>query len=248
LQGIAKPSVQSLLIRLCFGNTPISTATGFVCESAKGPVLITNWHNVAGRNPLTDRPLSPTLAIPDRVEILHNRADTLGAWVIKSESLFAADGRPRWIEHPQFGPQVDVVALPLTDLRDVALYPHDLTAGENLFVGPAELVSVVGFPLGLRAGGFFAVWVTGFMASEPDVDFDAKPLMLIDCRSLSGQSGSPVIMYRSGGMLKMRDGSVAAFMGPVSRFLGIYSGRVHKDSDIGRVWKHHVIADILRAV
>jgi len=38
-------------------------------------------------------------------------------------------------------------------------------------------------------------------------------------------------------MVGMDDGSSAAFGGPVCRFLGIYSGRINDQSDIGIVWK-----------
>jgi len=46
---IALPSVQSLLIELAVGGQGLATGTAFVCNSKKGPVLVTNWHNAAGR-------------------------------------------------------------------------------------------------------------------------------------------------------------------------------------------------------
>ena len=35
---------------------------------------------------------------------------------------------------------------------------------------------------------------------------------------------------------------------PVARFLGIYSLRVHKDSDLGMVWKASAIAELVDSV
>jgi hypothetical protein len=158
------------------------------------------------------------------------------------------DGRILWFEHPGFAQQVDVVALPLTALGDVELYPHDVSGGAPIFVGPADTVSVIGFPFGLQAGGSLAVWATGFVASEPEVDFNGLPLMLVDCRSRPGQSGSAVIAYRSGGAVATIGGGTTIYGGPAWRFLGIYSGRVNEQSDLGLVWKAGAIADLLASV
>jgi hypothetical protein len=35
---------------------------------------------------------------------------------------------------------------------------------------------------------------------------------------------------------------------PVTRFLGIYSGRINKDSDIGIVWKAEAIRELIESV
>ena len=195
---ISLPSVQSLLIELVFGGQGLATGTAFVCNSKKGPALVTNWHNVSGRHPQTKKPLSPTGAVPDAVRIVQNRAGKLGEWLIKSETLLA-NGQPRWVEHPKFGDKVDVVALPLTDLIDVELYPYDTAGGPAIAINPAEAISVVGFPFGIQAGGSLAVWATGFVASEPQIDFNDLPVFLVDCRTRPGQSGSAVIAHRNCG-------------------------------------------------
>jgi len=44
----------------------------------------------------------------------------------------------------------------------------------------------------------------------------------------------------------MADGSLA-FGGPVTNLLGVYSGRVNEQSDLGRVWKVQAVRDILAA-
>uniref|UniRef100_UPI0025F98D9E trypsin-like peptidase domain-containing protein n=1 Tax=uncultured Thiodictyon sp. TaxID=1846217 RepID=UPI0025F98D9E len=147
------------------------------------------------------------------------------------------------------GSKADFVALPLTQLTDVGIYPYDPhNPGPDIQVGPADAVSVVGFPFGITAGGAFGVWATGFLASEPDVNFNELPVVLIDCRSRQGQSGSPVLAYRSGGALAMRDGSSAIFTGPVQKFIGVYSGRINAESDLGIVWKAEAIAELVRTL
>jgi hypothetical protein len=247
MMSISAPSVQSLLLELRFCTATLSTGTGFVVESKKGPMLITNWHNVTGRHIATREPLSPTGGIPNTVCVMHNKANHLGAWIRKTEPLLS-DGKPRWIEHPQLGDKVDVVALPLTDLDDVQLFPYALNSEPSILVNPADPVSVVGFPFGLTGGGSLALWATGFMASEPDVNYSDLPLFLIDCRARPGQSGSAVIAQRNGGAVATADGGTTMFSGSITKLLGVYSGRINEQSDLGLVWKSCAIADILESL
>lgn len=241
---IAEPSIRSLLLQMQFDGQPLATGTGFVAISRFGPVLVTNRHNVTGRHQETNQPLSPTGGVPNEILIVHNRANRLGEWIPRIEPLFDGD-RQRWVEHPVLGQRADFVALPLTQNDDVQFYAYNLAENEpKIAFGPADTVSVIGFPFGIQAGGSLAVWATGFVASEPDIDFQDLPIFLIDCRSRPGQSGSAVIAYRGGGMVALEDGA-AVFSGPVARFLGIYSGRINEQSDIGIVWKVKAIKELL---
>ena len=248
---IAKPSVQSLLLQMRFNGQPLSTGTGFVSPSAKGPLLITNRHNVTGRRQDNSKPLSGTGGIPNEIVVFHNVKGKLGSWRNKIEPLYfdPENKNRRWLEHPVLGGKADFVALPLTQLDDVELYPYDpANPGVDILIGPAETVSVIGFPFGITAGGIFPVWATGFIASEPVVDYNDLPIQLIDCRSRQGQSGSPVLAYRSGSMVAMADGASAAFVGPVSKLIGIYSGRINAESDIGIVWKTSAILELVNSI
>jgi len=209
------------------------------------PYLITNWHNLAGRDPSTGQSLSKTGGVPDEVIILHNQKGELGRWIPKHEPLHE-DIDPLWSQHPVHDQKVDVVALPLTDLDDVELYPYSLTqTGPDIAVPPADVLSIVGFPFGLTGGGALAIWATGFMATEPDIDQFGLPAFLVDCRGRPGQSGSAVIAHRNGGAVALADGGTGMFGGPITKFLGIYSGRINDQSDLGIVWKTSAIAEIL---
>ena len=118
------------------------------------------------------------------------------------------------------------MALPLTELQDVELYPYALAGGPAIAYQPAEAISVLGFPFGIQARSF-AVWATGFVASEPAVDFGNLPVFLVDCRTRPGRSGSAVILHRNGGAVTMEDGNTAVFSGPVTKLVGVYSGRLN---------------------
>ncbi len=143
---------------------------------------------------------------------------------------------------------MDVVALPLSELDGVAVYAYNpWNAGPAIRCGPTDQVSIVGFPFGLAAGGLLGIWVQGTLASEPIIDYNGLPLMLVDSRTRQGQSGSPVIAHRSGGMVAMEDGGSTVFNGPVTRFLGVYSGRINIESDLGFVWKMRAVIELLDA-
>ena len=247
--AITKPSIQSLMIEMQFNGQRLATGTAFVVNTpTQGPHLITNRHNVTGCNQDTGDPISKTAGIPNQIIIAHNQKNQLGNWVFRSEALYI-NGVPLWVEHPTLGPKADFVALKLTSLIDVDLYPYDpANPGPQIHVGPADTVSVIGFPFGMTAGGMFGIWATGFLASEPSIDFNNLPIQLIDCRSREGQSGSPVLAYRAGGAVAMADGGSAVFTGPVERFIGIYSGRINKESDLGMVWKATAIAQLIQTL
>ncbi|OJE45028.1 hypothetical protein BAQ49_07685 [Bacillus proteolyticus] len=245
----ATESVKSILIKMYFNETQLSSGTAFIVESQAGPVLLTNRHNVTGKNNDNNRCLSENLAIPNKIEIFHNKKDFLGSHIIKYERLYSDEEclNPLWIEHPTLGSSVDFVALKLSDVEGIEIYAYSLNEGESMTVGVAESISVIGFPFGLQVGKNAAIWATGFVASEPEIDYRDLPLFLIDCRSRQGQSGSAVIAYRPSGAFNASNG-FAMVGGPVTKFLGIYSGRINKESDLGLVWKASAIQELVNSI
>jgi len=245
---IAEPSVKSLWIELRVNGHALSTGTGFLAIAPRGPVLITNRHNVTGRHQQTEQPLAANGGIPTEVAIIHNRAGQLGHWVLRVEPLQGRARQPLWVEHPVLGATADFVALPLTQLTDVELRPYTLGVGDpDIVIAPGEVVSVVGFPFGMTASGGLAIWATGFVATDPDINYANLPQFLIDCRSRQGQSGSAVIAYRTGGAITTRQG-ISLGGGTMTRFLGIYSGRVNPESDLGFVWKASALQNLVASI
>lgn len=245
--SIARPSVASLFIAMEAGGNPLSTGTAFVVQRAGTNYLVTNWHNVAGRRPDTGQPLDPSGAIPDALVVAHNVAGHLGQWDLKREPLHDADGRPLWLEHTAMpNGEADVVALPLTDIAGIDIHAHDPWNEGGLAVAVSDRVNIIGFPFGLSGGGSLGIWVQGAVATEPAIDFNDQPIMLIDSRTRPGQSGSPVIAFHTGqGAVPMAGGGIGIGGGPVERFLGVYSGRINEQSDLGFVWKPVVVREII---
>jgi hypothetical protein len=46
----------------------------------------------------------------------------------------------------------------------------------------------------------------------------------------------------------MKDGGTGFFQGPLMRFLGIYSGRINDETDIGIVWKVSAIRELFESL
>ena len=242
-------TAQALFLEFYFNDSNIATGTGFVAKAQDKHVLITNRHNVTGRHQETEKPLHTKCAVPNQVKIWHHRKGRLGSWVCITQPLFKdkENSEHLWLEHPVLGEKADFVALPLVNDTYIELFPIAFN-GHDIKIGPAENVSVIGFPFGKSVSGKWPIWANGTIASEPDIDYEEKPVVLIDCRSRTGQSGSPVIAFRSGGGVKMRDGSTKFFNGPVSKFIGIYSGRISPESDLGMVWKASAIQELINSI
>lgn len=242
---ISQPSHQSLYIEMLANGQTIARGTAFVARAKIGhEFLVTNRHNVTGRHQETDSPLSKTTcAIPDALVVWHNARLGLGEFVRVEVPLYEGSN-PRWIEHPSYAGSVDVVALPIASNDEIALYPYCVDSLAHMQIEPSLIVNVVGFPFGERTGASFAVWATGFVASEPEINHGGRPIFLIDCRTRKGQSGSPVIRYWNGGGSVTHDNGVEV-VGLISQFLGVYSGRINEDSDLGIVWKSFVVSELL---
>jgi hypothetical protein len=65
---------------------------------------------------------------------------------------------------------------------------------------------------------------------------------------LVGPPEKQTLISNGGGMVAMADGSSSAFNGPVFKLIGIYSGRINKESDMGIVWRTSAIAELVKTL
>ncbi len=253
--NVELPSLKSLFIETFFGDQLLSTGTATLVSNDHGShcALITNRHNVTGRHQETGECLSKTLGVPDNIVIhFHKPGKDIGNWLKVKLPLYREDGSPFWIEHPSLGADADIVALNLKWGSDVLKLPYYLKLDLDrvgMVISPAEPLSVIGFPFGLSTSGKLPIWVTGFLAQELSLVTKENPVFLIDCRTRQGQSGSPVIAFRTSGHRSIKDGRISASLsGNIAwEFLGIYSGRVNLESDLGKVWHVSAIEELLEA-
>lgn len=250
MDTIAKPSRQAVFIELAFDGTKLASGTGFFMSGASGAdYLVANRHNVTGKNQTNGKCISNNGGIPNEVVVHFRARDVIDAPTIQHRQPLLDGDSVLWFEHPTLGEKADFVALQIVIPEGAEYLPFDPSQlGDEIFIEPAEPVSVVGFPFGLVAGGSFPVWATGFIATDPEIDFEGLPLMLIDCRTRQGQSGSPVVAYRAGGTYAKGPGRLTIADGHACKFLGIYSGRINDKSDLGKVWKAAAICELMKAI
>jgi Trypsin-like peptidase domain len=252
-------------IKTYFQNTPISVGTAFSYLYEGQVYLVTNWHNVAGREPDTLEPKSLTLAIPDRLRIEIPGVNGLNleknsmTWKSSELLLYKDTGdsptKPTWFEHPQYRNEVDVVVIPIIvpDGFSICTANDPKLNLSSVLLRPSQDVFVLGFPRGMSGGAKFPVWKRGSIASEPDIDVDELPKILIDTATREGMSGSPVYVSHTGYYLseeKYENGDYMRCLGEGRRFIGVYSGRVGNDNflaQLGVVWKSNVIEEIIQA-
>lgn len=252
--GITSESVSTIFLDVgTKAGGKLSTASGALVRRGGGPTfLVTNRHVVTGLRQETNEVLSATGAVPDTLLALIPAEDPGLGFVFMSVEIPLIDGdwRRCWVEHPTYGAKADIVAIPLPRSapanEQLQRFTYDLDKPHVAYLSPGETVSVVGFPFGKSVDNT-AIWATGFVATEPGADYDNLPVMLIDCRSREGQSGSPVLFSRLGGAVPTGPKGMAMYNGRVTDFLGIYSGRINNESDLGKVWKATAVAELLTA-
>lgn len=235
-------------IRMYFGQTQLSSGTCFFVKSADGPVLVTNRHNFTGRNNVTGKPLHKKCGIPDHAVVtLHGPSEVH----YHIDLVDHADPElPAWTEHPTLGAKADLVALPVKEMANIIGEANSVSLDAISSQGNwhrwdvGSELQVIGYPYG-QAGGPFPIWSKGFIASEPDVNIGDLPIFLIDCRSRPGQSGSPVWARFKKGDVVTRKGKDYHAKEAQNYFLGVYSGRLRADSDLGLVWKRSCIEELV---
>jgi hypothetical protein len=274
-----------LLLRMSVAETGhvIATGTGFVYEYDNYLYLITNGHCITGVNPETNKRLSRShIAFPTelkaRIRVPHkeysstgdtdengtqnsSRTYTVMAPELPFVNLYQDESctKPTWYIHPEFGYQVDVVAIPICETDKlpphVFIYPLN-TLNFTLEPEVADDVYVLGYPFGVTDPLEFPIWKKGSIASEPFIPYKGLPMMLIDTATRTGMSGSPVIIKRTGWHeLDNGELNLKSWMGTAVGFVGVYSGRygadenslAKGDAQLGIVWRKEVIEEILRA-
>jgi hypothetical protein len=135
-----------------------------------------------------------------------------------------------WSEH-RTRQNVDVVAIKfdVTQLADFANRSINTLEQEGRLAAYTGMdCYVLGYPEGMIGPGWTPIWKRGSIATEPDYDFRNMPGFLIDTATRRGMSGSPVIVRHNGVFNPSGAAHIApdAVIGTVSKFVGIYSGRL----------------------
>ena len=199
---------------MCDKGGVISSGTAFFYETEGLWYLVTNWHNVTGRDFQTGAPISKLARVPTRLVAklsTYDLGNGSGTFAIGPHDLPLYDGtQPRWLEHPEPGSSFDVVAIPWQRPQACPEFMHNAAnriSTDRIPVEPGCTVFVVGFPKAISVGFGLPLWKSGFVASEPhyDVSLGGRlqdyggllggrrvPAFFIDAETREGMSGSPV--------------------------------------------------------
>lgn len=186
-------------------ETSLSVGTGFIVrhrwdEEKKGVYLITNKHVIKD----TDSGILTLTVAPEVPDPTHPKPDL--SHHIRSE---LKAGYWKWVGHPS--DSVDVAALPivqlLRELGEEGNRPYYMTIDTQLFPDAAafehmdaiEELVFIGYPSGMydRTNNLPLVR-RGLAASPIQMDYEGKPVFLIDASAFPGSSGSPVLICDSG--------------------------------------------------
>jgi hypothetical protein len=229
-------------VRVCMRGT------GFFYRIDKADFLVTARHVFTQRAWRTNDWLDPPIqsVTPTYVRLQLRAAPEGGTfdaekldYIPYAIPLVDDDENPQWLEHP-LGYKVDIAALPLLgvdmdELHYLPLEPKDAAYGDDWRFWVTDDVFIVGYPFGLDHGFFWPLWLRGTVASEPTLMFlyngDEFPMFLVDSRTRPGNSGSPVLLPRRHFTDTTDDDAL-----PRSRLVGIYSGRINEQSDLGITW------------
>ena len=242
-------SLTTVPLEQCANGNAFGTATGCMWLRHGQYYLITNWHVVTGRNARTGELEAPVQ--PDMLKAHFNtRIMDFGKKVFDIR-IRDAGNNPLWYIYPRRQRGCDLVAMLLGDIGDDPIanpYPiNTLKSEADLAVRIGMDIYILGYPFGIKPPGF-PVWKRGSIASEPDLTKIGAGYMLVDTTSRPGMSGAPAIR-RSWAAHLLTDDAVSFDNTPQTKFIGVYSGRLHtddpSDAQIGMVWPAEDIDDII---
>jgi hypothetical protein len=254
-------------IEAFFENQSLGLATAFHYFHKDATYLITNWHNVTGRDPASGKCLHTQAGVPDRLRVglpvvaeanvnLPRGQATKYGWKEAGLRLYQDEARlkPFWFEHPIHREKVDAIAIRVTvgfkDKVESVVVNDPALVQTNIEMYPGMDVFVLGYPLGLTGGGRFPIWKRGSFATEPGIDLHDLPKIYIDTATKKGMSGAPV--FASASSVWWPENSERnkenMQLGSALQFVGVYSGHIGNDpmeAQLGVVWKERALVEII---
>jgi len=240
---------------LCKRGRTLATASAAFYRGIDGQYIVTNWHNLAGVNPLTGKMMPGLSEYPFRVRIIGRQMrDAIYnvPFEIEIDLCDVASGKFVWRQHPTLGKNVDIGALKINDLHPLSISCcNDDIMTNEVVRGPGDEVFILGYPLRINGGHNYPLWKRGSIASEPSQHINGLPMYLVDCASRRGMSGAPVFFRSHVYLTNAQQLSVGH---TAQLFYGIYSGRLPETGDnpddpmaaqIGIVWKPEAVYQVV---
>jgi V8-like Glu-specific endopeptidase len=222
---VEKESFASLYLEIYDHDIKLGSATGFVIKPKNTYYLVTNYHVLSNKDPKTKAFIpGHSQRIPDRVRIRYTVLNPPGDSVIVWENLLDDKNKPLWHSDTINNEMIDVVELPLKNSKPILITPVDYITGANkdLCISPTEKVVIVGYPFGISDDIKHPIWQTGFIATEPDISQNGKPIVFVDVSAFPGMSGSPVYYVTNSIICRHKEPEMYTGCG-VRIFVGVFS-------------------------
>jgi hypothetical protein len=242
-------------VELLFGGSRFSHGTGFIWRQDSGTYfLITNWHNLAGKNPETGELLDAQKGFVPSAVRLYPTVTEAGRYTRQEVTiaLYEHYDQPCWLQYKHFEKiRVDIAALtlpqpgPFLALQDYGFEKLTTLVGSDLFIPGYPFLPLE--QLGTR----LPVWKRGSLASEPLAGWNGRPAFMIDAASRPGMSGSPVFRRTFGpAAVAEQDGSVSIAADRVlsTDFVGVYAGHLSAADEkitIGFAWYGSLVGEVV---
>ena len=232
-------------------------ATAVIMQARGRYFLVTNYHVLSGRHPYTTDQNAE--AIPDfvRVKYLVQKAGVeLPRSVEIDHPLYRDEDKPLWIalakEKRMLPTEANGVKLAIdVAILEVSKIPQNV--GVLQFDPPTEFlipvmeqVAIIGYPFHLSGTEDLPLWLSGTVASDL-ANRPYRRCFFVDAKTREGCSGSLVVLKTKGARVD-RPGGKTDGQGDVFHTVGIYSGRLPGNSDIGIVWHWNTVAQTLGEV
>ncbi|MEI3800383.1 MULTISPECIES: trypsin-like peptidase domain-containing protein [unclassified Chitinophaga] len=216
--------------------------------------LITNGHNLTGRNPETKDHLPGFIYQPTWLSVnLSTISSEKEGGLYKKNYLVPLYkeidtlNEPMWLIHPEKEYSIDVVAIPFNVPEGVKIFAiNEFPQSHKAIEQPGDDVFILGYPILLDETLDLPIWKRGSVATEPGQNLGGMPKFLVDTATRPGMSGSPVILHRKTFDIDKETESITLIQ---EKFIGIYSGRIGGNDEfqaqLGIVWKSSVIEEII---
>lgn len=257
-------------VLLLKGDELVSQGTGFyygLNVESKGTILflVTNHHVLTGYSPKEDK----TPKGDNIIFYLHKEAENPGNTKKIRIPIFTKTNKPIWLNSGKL-PEADIAVIPIVPsfAVDAKVFgiSEDWTKGD-IKIRPTSTITLIGYPYGYYdQENCLPIWKTGSIASEPDVDFDGKPLFLVDVSAFPGMSGSPAFAIAHGAY-EMSNGPTT--VGHVQKFLAIFASMqiisenkyleeitsesragliLEQSLELGHIWRASLISDVVNNI
>lgn len=237
-------NMHTFLIEMQVNGRKLARGTCIAVSRNGQSFILTNRHNVTGRDQYTNKCLSRTGGVPDHLVVCLPTQNLGNYWWCHGVPLYDASGNQLWIEHPLHGANIDVVALPFDPPPQAKCFFVLLDDIDNFSVTVGDAVHAVGYRGGNPLFSMFPQWIECTIQTQLSFQWNRLPAFLINGATAEGCSGSPVIAHREDATkLTRSDGSLIATSW-ASRILGIYSGRSTTE-DLGVVWNLECMREII---